>query len=202
MDQERSSTVHWLNGSNLLIRSDIEQEVGWDFINCFISEDARFGYESTKKLGKIFGWHGGLTIETPPASIKGLLKQRTRWYFGSILNLRYVPKARLPRRIYSITAWLDGLILVLFLLAIITRLYPWERFSQTFIIYGLTVALFLLARYQIMLIAPSIAQHYAQRSYSILVLFSSPVIDFLCNSPTVLAFIQRPKAFEITAKKG
>src|SRR3972149_4946663 len=54
MDQQTSSTVHWLNGSNLLVRSDIEHSVGWDFINCFISEDARFGYEATKKLGKVF----------------------------------------------------------------------------------------------------------------------------------------------------
>lgn len=91
MDQVNTGIVHWLNGSNLLIRSDIEQTIGWDYINCFISEDSRFGYESTKKLGKIFGWHGGLTIETPPASVNAILKQRTRWFYGSLLNLRYVP---------------------------------------------------------------------------------------------------------------
>ncbi len=122
-DQLSSSTVHWLNGSNLLIRSDIEHSVGWDFINCFISEDSRFGYEATKKHGKIFGWHGGLTIETPPGSVNSVLKQRTRWFFGSILNLRYVPRARLPRRVYSIFVWLNGFILTTFFFVLILGIY-------------------------------------------------------------------------------
>jgi hypothetical protein len=29
----------------------------------------------------------------------------------------------------------------------------------------------------------------------------APVADFLCNLPTLMALIKRPRAFEITAKK-
>jgi cellulose synthase/poly-beta-1,6-N-acetylglucosamine synthase-like glycosyltransferase len=204
-DQETTSTVHWLNGSNLLIRSDIEQTVGWDFINCFISEDARFGYEATKKLGKIFGWHGGLTIETPPASVKGLLKQRMRWFYGSILNLRYVPRQRLPRRLYSITSWLDGFVLTLFLVVVVTGLYPRPRFSHRIIFYGLTfTGVLWLLRYQI-----GVFQNLRYSSLSKVkkmllqlgIIPLAPVADFLCNLPTIMALVKRPRAFEITAKQ-
>ncbi len=204
-DQLTSSTVHWLNGSNLLIRSDIEHKVGWDFINCYISEDSRFGYESTKQLGKIFGWHGGLTIETPSGTINGILKQRTRWFYGSILNLRYVPKGRLPRRIYSIAAWTNGLLLTCFFFIIFLGLYTEPWFSRFYILQGFTVsAVFWLSRYQIGV--------YENLRYSHLNIFQkfllhlgaipmAPITDLICTLPAVLAVIKRPKAFEITAKK-
>jgi cellulose synthase/poly-beta-1,6-N-acetylglucosamine synthase-like glycosyltransferase len=206
-DQEISSIVHWLNGSNLLIRTDIEHAVGWDFVNCFISEDARFGYEATKKFGsaKIFGWHGGLTIETPPGSVQGLLKQRMRWFWGSILNLRYVPRARLPRRIYSITSWFDGLILTVFAFFIVTHIYPWRRFSDAYLLWGLSITGVLwLARYQIG-VYQNLRLSKLSRIKKILlhigIIPLAPVADFLCNLPTLMALIKRPKAFEITAKK-
>ncbi len=205
-DQLNSSTVHWLNGSNLLIRSDIEQTIGWSFPNCFISEDSRFGYESTKKLGKIFGWHGGLTIETPPASVDGLLKQRTRWFFGSILNLRFVPRGRLPRRIYSITAWLNGLLLTAFFFVIITGFYHEPWFSRLFILHGFTVtALFWLGRYELGVywnLKGSPLSWWKKALLYIGIIPLAPVVDLLCTLPTVLAFIKRPKAFEITAKRS
>jgi egghead protein (zeste-white 4 protein) len=204
-DQLKTSTIHWLNGSNLLIRSDVEQSVGWDFINCFISEDSRFGYEATKKLGKIFGWHGGLTIETPPGSVGSVLKQRTRWFFGSILNLRYVPKGRLPRRIYSITVWLNGLILTSFFFILILGIYHEPWFSQLFIVHGFTVtAVFWIGRYEI-----GVYQNLRFSSLSWMkkillylgIIPLAPVVDFICTVPTILAFIKRPKSFEITTKK-
>ncbi|OGO16557.1 MAG: hypothetical protein A2Z02_06775 [Chloroflexi bacterium RBG_16_48_7] len=203
-DQLTSSTVHWLNGSNLLIRSDIEHQVGWDFINCFISEDSRFGYEATKKLGHIFGWHGGLTIENPPGTVGGLLKQRTRWFFGSILNLRYVPKGRLPRRLYSITVWLNGLVLTLFFFVLILGVYHEPWFAPFFVVQGfLVVSVFWLARYEI-----GVYQnlrfsnmHWAKKALLYLgIIPLAPIIDLLCTLPTVLALIKRPKTFEITAK--
>jgi beta-1,4-mannosyltransferase len=206
IDQQTSGRVHWLNGSNLLIRSDIEQAVGWSFENCFISEDARFGYEATKKFGKIFGWHGGLTIETPAASVTGVFKQRTRWFFGSLLNLRYVPKARLPRRIYSITSWFDGLILTVFLFLILATLQTGvQYFSSQYIIYGLwATAVFWLGRYQIGVYQDlkfSSLSWWKKTLLHLGIIFLAPVTDFICSLPTLLAFIQRPRAFEITAKK-
>ncbi|MDO8567464.1 MAG: glycosyltransferase family 2 protein, partial [Dehalococcoidales bacterium] len=177
--------------------------VGWDFINCFISEDSRFGYEATKKLGHIFGWHGGLTIETPPASINGVIKQRTRWFFGSILNLRYVPKGRLPRRIYSILVWTNGLVLTLFFFILITGVINEPWFSQLFII-GFTV-IFWLGRYQIG-VYHNLKYSPISRAKKVLlhigIIPLAPIVDLICTLPTVISLIKRPRSFEITAKRS
>ena len=205
-DQLNTSAVHWLNGSNLLIRSDVEHQVGWDFPNCFISEDSRFGYEATKKLGRVFGWHGGVTIETPPATVRGVLKQRMRWFYGSILNLRYVPRARLPRRIYSITVWMNGLLLTVFFFVLILGVYHEPWFSHLFILHGFTVtSVFWLGRYQIGIYQNTRFGSLSPVKRVLLHLAGiplTPVIDLICTLPTVLGLIIRPRSFQITAKRA
>lgn len=69
------NTPLWMNGSNMLIRSDVEQEIGWNFGNMF-GEDTSFAYNVRRTKGKVFGWHGGLTIEYPCKNVKELFKQR------------------------------------------------------------------------------------------------------------------------------
>lgn len=113
--QLESSTVYWMNGSNMLVRSDIEHKVGWNFKGCMFSEDTRFAYEVAKKCGKVFGWHGGLTIEKPPKGVKSAIKQRKRWFWGGMLQLKHMPKSHLPRRLYSSAAWSIGFILTTFI---------------------------------------------------------------------------------------
>jgi len=100
-----------MHGSNLLIRSDIEDRVGWDF-GTVASEDQRFGHEAYLMLvegakgegpelplmpaNRVFGWHGGLIEEQPPLSIASWIKQRQRWFIGNIHNIRF---GRLPGKI-------------------------------------------------------------------------------------------------------
>jgi hypothetical protein len=142
--------------------------------------------------------------------VKGLMKQRMRWFFGSILNFRYVPKGRLPRRLYSITAWVDGLILTVFLfaflLADIFHVNIGLRFSSQIIVDALLVTGVLwLLRYQVGV--------YQNLRFSALstgkkvllhlgIIPLAPVTDFLCALPTVLALIRPPRGFEITAKRS
>ncbi len=75
-----------IHGSNLLIRTDIEDSVGWDHLNP-ASEDQRFGWEVWKKYGPMFGWHGGVLEEQPPRTIKDMIRQRRRWFIGNCHNL-------------------------------------------------------------------------------------------------------------------
>ena len=55
-----------MHGSNLLVRSDVEDKIGWEF-GPILAEDQRFGYELYKKYGRnSMGWHGGILLEQPP----------------------------------------------------------------------------------------------------------------------------------------
>ncbi len=102
-----------MHGSNLLVRSDIEDKVGWDFgtvasedqrfgheaylMLVSAAEDQRFGYEAAHLLGPtVFGWHGGVLEEQPPLSIRSWVRQRQRWFIGNMHNMRH---GRLPWRV-------------------------------------------------------------------------------------------------------
>jgi cellulose synthase/poly-beta-1,6-N-acetylglucosamine synthase-like glycosyltransferase len=86
--QMTSSVPTNMHGSNLLVRADIEDSVGWDFEGIGASEDQRFGHEVWRKVGSVFGWHGGLLEEQPPFTVSDLIKQRRRWLIGNISNVR------------------------------------------------------------------------------------------------------------------
>lgn len=115
-------------------------------------------------------------------------------------------RARLPRRIYSITAWLNGFILTVFFFVLILGIYHEPWFTRQFIMHGIFItALFWQSRYQIGVyqnLRFSSLGRFKKVLIHIGIIPFSPVIDLICNLPTVLAFIKRPKAFEITAKRS
>ena len=77
-----------MHGSNLLVRADIEDSVGWDLGGIGASEDQRFGHEVWRKVGSVFGWHGGLLEEQPPLTVSDWISQRRRWLIGNLSNAR------------------------------------------------------------------------------------------------------------------
>jgi beta-1,4-mannosyltransferase len=208
-EQLETSRVYWMNGSNMLIRSDVEHNVGWDFKDCKFSEDTRFSYEVSKKYGKVFGWHGGLTIEKPPKTVGAAIRQRKRWYWGGMLQLKQMPPWRLPRRLYSSICWLMGFVLTMYIpVGIANHFLPHQLVATglSFLsIGGLSLAVVLwLARYQVGLYwqlkidNPSPLKRIGFHA-GLLVL--SPIIEFICTVPTVLALVRPPKVFEVTDKK-
>jgi egghead protein (zeste-white 4 protein) len=98
-----------MHGSNMLVREDVEDSVGWDHGRT-LAEDQLFGVKVYEKYGNIFGWHGGLLMEQPPLTLKDHFKQRKRWIKGTLDNLKYLP-AKLKRHIYirMTTFWLGFL---------------------------------------------------------------------------------------------
>jgi egghead protein (zeste-white 4 protein) len=76
-----------MHGSNLLVRSDVEDSIGWNF-GPTLAEDQLFGYLVYEKYGsKSMGWHGGVLLEQPPLNIKDHFMQRRRWVLGSLQNV-------------------------------------------------------------------------------------------------------------------
>jgi beta-1,4-mannosyltransferase len=81
-----------MHGSNLLVRSDIEDEIGWKF-GSTLAEDQLFGYKVYEKYGQgSMGWHGGILLEQPPLNLKDHFFQRRRWFLGTMQNLRKFPR--------------------------------------------------------------------------------------------------------------
>jgi len=80
-----------MHGSNLLVRSDIEDSIGWNF-GSTLAEDEIFGYKIFEKYGsKSFGWHGGILLEQPPLNIKDHFMQRRRWILSRLQNINKFP---------------------------------------------------------------------------------------------------------------
>jgi len=202
ISQMRMSRAHWTNGSCLLVRSDIEHIVGWNYGN-YISEDSRFAYESRKKLGKCFGWHGGLVLESPPKTFMDLLRQRRRWFFGSILNLPHVPIDQMPRRVYALVCWFLGFVLSVLFFAKLGGLFPSFTLWIT-IMLGIN-AIFWFGRYQIglyrMLYRVKTIPIGKRILYHVGLVIATPFLELFCTLPTVYALIKPPKAFDVTGKQ-
>ena len=80
-----------LHGSNLLVRSDIEDTIGWNFGET-LAEDQVFGYKIYETYGaNALGWHGGILLEQPPLNIKDHFMQRRRWILGTLQNMNKFP---------------------------------------------------------------------------------------------------------------
>jgi hypothetical protein len=94
-----------MHGSNLLVRSDVEDLIGWEF-GPILAEDQRFGFEIYKKFGKdSMAWHGGILLEQPPLNIKDHFMQRRRWIIGNLQNIENYSKLFKLRLIYRCTSF-------------------------------------------------------------------------------------------------
>lgn len=95
-----------LHGEHVIIRADVEDEIGWDFPDTVI-EDAYFAIEFSRRYPGRSTTLNSYSYGASPASIGDLVKQRRRWIEGL---LRLAKNGRLPRsaRIplgYSILTW-------------------------------------------------------------------------------------------------
>ena len=200
----------YIHGSNLLIRSDVEEEVSWENGKT-IAEDTLFAVSAKTKCGSgSFGWHGGVIEEKSPLSLRDLVKQRKRWFYGLIQNLKFIPlKERIvqcSRALLWSLGFYSGVVSIIALSMALFGVYQDMGLGyglDYFVRIGfLTTSILWLLSYQI--------GGYFNGKYLPLkrrVLFHSLILVFSfflglieCATP-ILALISRPKTFEIV-KKG
>ncbi len=214
----------YMHGSNLLVRSDIEEEVGWGNGKT-ISEDSLFAVNAKTKFGKeVFGWHGGVVEEKSPLSLRDFAKQRRRWFYGLIQNLRFLSLR--DKVSQSVRAFLWSLGFLSGIVSIIAIVIPQFidgsvgiPFSATTIPFSdmlsvfphhiditLRMAFFAttilwIFSYQI---GASFNTKYLPRRrrvwFHFLVLISSFVLGIIESAAPFLALINRPKTFEVVKK--
>jgi cellulose synthase/poly-beta-1,6-N-acetylglucosamine synthase-like glycosyltransferase len=98
--------VH-MHGSNLLVRADIEDAVGWNNGET-IAEDQLFGLKAYERFGEVFGWHGGAIYEQPPLKVEDMISQRKRWFIGTWTNLKYFKPKMKVQVIFNLLTWILG----------------------------------------------------------------------------------------------
>ncbi len=97
-----------MHGSNLLVRSDVEDEIGWNF-GPTLAEDQMFGFKIYEKYGPgSMGWHGGVLLEQPPLNIRDHFFQRRRWILGTLQNLPKFPRWHKIKLMYKSLTYFLG----------------------------------------------------------------------------------------------
>jgi beta-1,4-mannosyltransferase len=95
-----------LHGEHLIIRADIEDEIGWDFPDTVI-EDAYFAVQFSVRYQGRSTTLNSYSYGASPASIRDLVRQRRRWIEGLLrlaFNRRLPLVPKLPL-VYSILTW-------------------------------------------------------------------------------------------------
>jgi egghead protein (zeste-white 4 protein) len=97
-----------MHGSNLLVRSDIEDTIEWKF-GPTLAEDQMFGYKVYEKYGPgSMGWHGGVLLEQPPLNLKDHFFQRRRWVLGTLQNMQNFHRWHKYKLMYKSTMYFTG----------------------------------------------------------------------------------------------
>jgi len=118
-----------VHGEHLLVREDIENEIGWDFGNTLV-EDAAFAIEFAKRYPGKSRFLNGLVRCASPSSVKDLIKQRARWFKG----IGQLLTKKIP--------WQSKI-------AIFLKFTPWGLgiFGNVIFVYSLSILLFSLGNH-------------------------------------------------------
>ncbi len=197
----------WLHGSNLLLRADIEKDIGWDFPNT-CAEDSLFGYVAHKKYGGIFGWHGGVLEEQSPFTFSDFIKQRQRWIKGTFENLGRMGLREKVKTSYRMISWFFGSVSFFTLIPSLLIKQSYLDPSNPLSILGPFLTAFfvldtiiLFAVYQIGLEMNFAKVNKKQRVFDHIKIFVvSPILWFLEAIPMALYFFKRATKFYVIKK--
>ncbi|MGD0643491.1 MAG: glycosyltransferase family 2 protein [Candidatus Bathyarchaeia archaeon] len=203
MELMQKGNPAYIHGSNLLVRSDVEEEVGWESGKT-LAEDTLFAINARIKYGpNIFGWHGGVIEEKSPLSLKDVFKQRRRWFYGLIQNLKYFHWKEKIRQSVRALIWTSGLIsgIISIIAFFIPQSIPLSFHMPLLRIFFVITSLMWLFAYQIGAFLNGKYLPLKKRiSFHFLALISSIVIGLLeCVTP-IISLIKKPKTFEVIKK--
>ncbi|CAC11359.1 zeste-white 4 related membrane protein [Thermoplasma acidophilum] len=97
-----------LHGENMLVRSDVEESVGWDNGNRAIADDSFFALNFAYLYPGRSAFMPAITYGSSPTTIRDMLKQRKRWFLN-VSNLSFyggIPIKYRAFMIYSIIFWI------------------------------------------------------------------------------------------------
>lgn len=109
-----------LHGEHLIVRSSVEDTIGWDFGLTKV-EDSFFGLEFARKFGRRSSFLPSRVMDSSPQSLKDLIKQRRRWYCGImslVFTRKNIGRTRFPLIAYAILTLFSPMQYILVILLI------------------------------------------------------------------------------------
>lgn len=188
----------YIHGSNLLVRSDIEDEVEWTN-GATLAEDSLFAINARVKYGPlVFGWHGGVVEEKSPLTVKDLIKQRRRWFYGLIMNLKYFQRWEKVRQMGRGLIWMSGLFSGI---ASIFAFFVFQSIPLEFRMFFAVTSFMWLFSYQIGAHLNGKYLPLKRRiTFHFLALICALVIGILECLVPVISIFRKPKTFEVIQK--
>lgn len=99
------------HGSHFLVRSTVEDEIGWNFTGKAIAEDLIFENILRDRYPDPFLFLKGFAYEKAAYNVKEQIKQRRRWMLGLVdaLQNNKISKPKEAVMLYNGTAWFGGI---------------------------------------------------------------------------------------------
>jgi egghead protein (zeste-white 4 protein) len=190
-----------MHGSFLLVRSDVEDSVGWDFGPC-LAEDILFVHKAAKDIGPVFGWINGELEEQSPFSLKEFFKQRRRWFIGisQCLKSPYLSRASKIKLGYRLISWVIGF--GAGVIGLMSIIIPTPT-PLHILVPSLFSYLILLLMYQVGLYENMRALVYPMSKklkYHLLTFILTPLLGLIETSTAIYALFLRTKEFEVIEK--
>jgi beta-1,4-mannosyltransferase len=194
----------YIHGSNLLIRSDIEERIGWNNGKT-LAEDTLFAIQAKKIIGpQAFGWHGGVVEEQSPLNFPDLIKQRKRWFCGLLQNLKHLTRMEKTIQTGRAILWTSGFI------AGIASILAWigpfvglgyQDIDPIFVVLFTCTSIMWLFAYQIGVYMNGKYLTVKKRAqfHFLTLLFSIPIGLTECAVP-LISVLRKPKSFEVIKK--
>jgi beta-1,4-mannosyltransferase len=194
----------YIHGSNLLVRSDIEEKIGWQNGKT-LAEDTLFAIQAKKVIGtQAFGWHGGVVEEQSPLNFPDLMKQRKRWFCGLLQNLKHLSRMEKASQATRAILWTSGFIAGI--ASILAWIGPYFGLAEQNIpvefkvLFTFTSIMWLFA-YQIGVYMNGKYLSLKKRAqfHFMTLLFSIPIGLTECAVP-LISVLSKPKSFEVIKK--
>ncbi len=173
-----------VHGDGLLVRGNVENEIGWDFGYC-LSEDLIFGRRATRRFS--FGFIPDYVEIAPAKNLKDFFFQRRRWIWGTLMALRDLDNSE---RIFILARYfLGGLGVMSAYLAISAQLFNLS-FLSLFSIYILMSPYYVLGNWFSL-------HKLREAAKAFLLMLPASTLDV---ASLILTFILRPTGYDVIRK--
>ena len=200
-----------LHGENLLVRSDIEAQIGWDNGNRPISDDSCFGLRFSEKFPGKSSFLPAFTYGASPSTVRDMLRQRRRWLVD-LTNLGLF--GPLPWRyrlifIYSVLFWSSMVTQNIILVALILQFFHLITFTLITppmgVMWAFTFSFWIWFYWNGLHINNSVSENptpFWKNALLMIPLFFLVIgpLEFIGGAWGILAFVRNDRKFEVISK--